>query len=171
MNLILEDGTGLANANSYASVAEADAYHDRRLHSLTWTAATTPVKERALAMASRTLDAMTVWQGSRATATQALAWPRTGVVYDGLLIDGETVPAPVKNATAELARLLIGEDLTQDVAQNDVESLNLGDGALEIKLRGDREKKRVPSIVGELLQGVGSLAAGGRCITQRKVTR
>ena len=170
MNLILEDGTGLETANSYASVAEADAYHDSRLHSLAWTAATTPVKERALAMATTTLDAMTAWQGSRASAAQALAWPRTGAIYDGLLVE-DMVPAPVKRATAELARLLIGEDLTQDVAQNNVESLNLGDGALEIKLRGDREKKRVPSIVGELLLGLGNLTGGSRGINQRKVTR
>lgn len=61
MNLILEDGTGLETANSYASVAEADAYHDSRLHSLARTAAQTPVKERALAMATTTLDAMTAW--------------------------------------------------------------------------------------------------------------
>ena len=171
MNLILEDGTGLTNANSYASVAEADAYHDSRLHSLAWTAAQTPVKERALAMATTTLDAMTSWHGTRQSAEQALAWPRTGVVYDGLRINGDVIPAPLKRATAELARLLIAEDLTQDVAQNQVESLNLGDGALEIKLRGDREKKRVPSIVGELLLGLGNLAGGGRGINQRKVTR
>lgn len=170
MNLILEDGTGLSTANTYASVAEADAYHDSRLHALAWTAATTPVKERALAMATTTLDAMTAWQGSRATAAQALAWPRTGATFDGLLVE-DVVPAPVKRATAELARLLIGEDLTQDVAQNNVESLNLGDGALEIKLRGDREKKRVPSIVGELLLGLGNLTGGSRGINQRKVTR
>lgn len=159
MILVPEDGTGLPNANSYASVADADAYHDARLHTLTWEAATTQVKERALAMATTTLDSMATWQGKRTTATQALAWPRCGALLDGNEVPDNVIPTPLKQATSELARLLIDSDVTQDVAQNDLAGLSLGKGALEIEFKSGAEKKRIPSNVDELLQGLGSLAA------------
>ena len=54
--LIKEDGTGLVNANTYASVADGDAYHEAHLYATAWTAATTPNKEAALAMATRLID-------------------------------------------------------------------------------------------------------------------
>lgn len=170
MTLKPEDGTGLIDANSYASQAQADAYHDGRLHSLAWTAASPTVKDRALAMATTVLDATTRWQGARKTAGQALAWPRTGASFDGLEVT-DAVPTPVVQATSELARLLIAEDLTQDVGQNDIQSLNLGKGAMEIAFRSGKEKKRIPAIVEELLQGLGTMAAAGGGITQRKVGR
>lgn len=171
MTLIVEDGTGLANANSYASLTEANAYHDARLHALEWTAATDATKEKALALATTTLDAMVVWQGDRMTGEQALAWPRSGAAFDGFEVEDDSVPAPVKRATSELARLLIAEDLTQDVAQNDLASLNLGKGALEIDFRNGTDKRRVPTIVGELLQGLGRFKQTSGGINQRRATR
>ena len=41
MALILtkEDGTGKSDANSYASTADGDAYHDGHLYASAWTAA------------------------------------------------------------------------------------------------------------------------------------
>ena len=38
LTLIKEDGTGKADANSYASVADGDAYHDGHLYATAWTA-------------------------------------------------------------------------------------------------------------------------------------
>lgn len=172
LTLIPEDGTGKTDANTYASQAECDTYHDARLHALAWTAAPDATKIRALAMATKTLDSMVRWQGKRKTAAQALAWPREGTSYDGLDVSDDMVPKPVKDATCELARLLIGSDLTSDVAQNDLQSLNLGKGALEIEFKGDREKQRIPTSISDLLQGLGTLPtnnSGG--ITVRKVGR
>ncbi len=173
MNLIVEDGSAITNANSYASVDQGDAYHDAQLHSLVWTAASSPTKERALAMATRTLDAMATWQGTRATATQALGWPRESAVYDGLEVSADMVPTPVIQATCELARMLISADVTQDISQNDLSSLNLGKGALEVAFKSSSEKKRIPSIVEELLQGLGTLtgAAGSNRLSMVSTRR
>ena len=38
--LVKEDGTGLVNANSYASAADCDAYHAGHLYATAWTGAT-----------------------------------------------------------------------------------------------------------------------------------
>ena len=39
LTLIKEDGTGRADANSYASVADGNAYHDGHLYASAWTGA------------------------------------------------------------------------------------------------------------------------------------
>ena len=40
LTLIKEDGTGKADANAYADVADGDAYHDGHLYATAWTGAT-----------------------------------------------------------------------------------------------------------------------------------
>ena len=105
---------GAANANSYATVAEADTYHDAHLYGSTWTALTSDQKTVALIMATRMLDSLYTWAGLAANEDQALLWPRSGVM-DHLnisLIESTVVPQKLKEATAEQARLLAVSDLT-----------------------------------------------------------
>jgi hypothetical protein len=118
--LVKEDGTGLANANSYASAADGDAYHDGHLYATVWTSATTPNKEKALVFASRVIDSQYRFNGVRATTTQALQWPRsdcpdpdaapdsTGVG----LFASDVIPTVLINATCEMARALLATDRT-----------------------------------------------------------
>jgi hypothetical protein len=47
LTLIKEDGTGLVDANSYASAPDGDAYHDGHLYATAWTGATLANKEKA----------------------------------------------------------------------------------------------------------------------------
>jgi len=109
MAIIVEDGTGLATAQSYASVAECDAYHLAR-GSSAWAAAAAAAKEAALVRASAALDGLygSRWPGARLTADQALDWPRS----DAWDSDGwplTLVPAAIKNATCEAALVELGE--------------------------------------------------------------
>lgn len=94
MALIVEDGTGLPDAEAYISVADADAYHAARGNAA-WAALTTPAKEAALRLATDYMEAEygPRWLGNRLTAEQALSWPR----------DVEGVPEAVRRANAELA--------------------------------------------------------------------
>src|SRR5688572_27710830 len=119
--LIKEDGTGKSDANSYAAVADGDAYHDGHLYASAWTAATLTNKETALVMASRLLDAQFQFNGFKRLSTQALQWPRrecrdpdleNGVIPGLLLargpyLDETKVPAVMLHATAEMARELL----------------------------------------------------------------
>lgn len=168
--LIAEDGSGVANANSYATRAQADAYNEGRLHAAAWTAATDATKDAALVHATRFLDANVTWQGTRVELEQALAWPREDVTWDGHDVPSDMLPAPVRDATCELARLLIGADLQADQASDNVASIGLGQGALEIDFKDSSRTRRVPLAIGELLQGLGRTTTGGG-ITIRKVTR
>ena len=118
--LIKEDGSGLANANSYAGVADADAYHEGHLYASAWTAATADKKAAALVMASRLVDALFQFNGVRTKATQALQWPRedspdpdaNADVVGQRVVLSDVVPKAVMDATCETARALIIEDRT-----------------------------------------------------------
>lgn len=95
MALIVEDGTGLPDAEAYISVADADAYFAARGNAV-WAALDTPQKEAALRLGADYMGAVygPKWCGKRLTDTQALDWPRTG---------REGVPEAARRANAELA--------------------------------------------------------------------
>lgn len=106
---------GASDANSYVTVVEATAYLDARFNVGAWTAASADDKERALISATRLLTPLP-FLGSRTTAAQSLAWPRTaapdpdapigfsGLRDAGYLYYAQTVvPVRLKDATCELA--------------------------------------------------------------------
>ena len=128
LTLIEEDGTGRADANSYASVVDGDAYHDGHLYATAWTAATTENKEKALVFATRLLDAEFRFKGVKASTTQALQWPRAecrdpdGDDY----LASDAVPHAVVQATCELARELLVKDRTAAPPGEGLKYLNVG---------------------------------------------
>src|SRR6186713_2161702 len=105
LTLIKETGAGLADANSYASGADGDAYFDGHLYATAWTAATLANKEKALVFATRLIDAEYLFAGWKTTEEQALQWPRMSCRNP----DGEddlptdAVPKAVQDAACELA--------------------------------------------------------------------
>ena len=100
MAIIVEDGTGLANANSFVTVAEARAYATDR--GITLPAADVEV-ERALIKAG---DYMFRYEknlkGSRVTTTQRLPYPRYPVNVFGTVILKTDIPIQLKEAQIEL---------------------------------------------------------------------
>lgn len=114
--MALDATAGGANADSYCTVAEADAYQATHLYASVWTTATTANKEKALKWATRLLDEQVDWEGSVSTLGQALRWPRSEVTdRDGRAwFNNTTIPTFLKNATAELARHLLAGDRTQE---------------------------------------------------------
>jgi len=114
-SFVAEDGTGLSNANSYLSVADADTYHANVTQSGEWTAATQAARENGLIVATQYLENKYRgrWRGRKKLWSQALAWPRYGAVDDdGYAIDSEAVPQELQAACAELAlRVVLGDNL------------------------------------------------------------
>lgn len=135
MALVVEDGSGLSNSNSYATAAQADTYaSDRGLSAWTGDTAT---KEAALIRATDYIEATyrEAWLGYRKTATQALSWPRSNVEVDLYPIASTIVPVEVRNATIELAIRALSEDLLADQTQRvkrekvDVLEIEYADGS------------------------------------------
>jgi hypothetical protein len=117
MALEVEDGTGKANAESYCSVASADARHSA-FGNTAWTG-TDAAKEAALRRATAYMEQAyrERWQGIRRHVDQALSWPRWDVCVDSYTIDTESVPAEVANACADLALKALADDLNADLTR------------------------------------------------------
>ncbi len=109
MTLTVEDGTGLENANSYADVAEGDAYFaDRPTQNAVWSVKTVEEREETLILATSYLDAQYggKWIGRKNERDNALDWPRAdAVTLDLYTMPADEVPARLKRATFEAAFL------------------------------------------------------------------
>jgi hypothetical protein len=112
MPLVVEDGTGLPDANSYASYADWLAHWADRG---TAPAGDQTAVEQALVRAADFLDIRYRWRGAKLTAAQGLEWPRAYAyrgdpAFDAGCAPIEGVPAEVVRANIELAgRALAGE--------------------------------------------------------------
>lgn len=104
MALVVEDGTGLVTAESYASVAEADA-RATAVGNTTWGPVTTANKEIHLRKAAEFMtDTFRLsWQGERVRSAQGLDFPRTYVYLEDYPVDSNSVPKDIKNAQIDLA--------------------------------------------------------------------
>jgi hypothetical protein len=131
--LIVETGAGDASANSYASVADADAYFADR-NDATWTG-TNSVKEAALIIATAYIDSRyrARWQGYQTSSGQALSWPRIDVYKEEYIcIPPNTIPKELKNATIELAKRALTNQLMPDIAAGAASIIKKKVGPIEI---------------------------------------
>ena len=116
MPLITEDGTGLSDSESYASVSYADIYHYNRGNS-DWAALVTSVIEQYLRKSTDYLlqKYRASWKGFRLLDTQALDWPRDGVYIDNaVLVADDVVPIEVQRSCCELALRNTDGELLED---------------------------------------------------------
>lgn len=106
MPLIVEDGSGKTDANSYADLTELSAYLTARGMASFTGLASDSAREAATLRAMRWLENhyRQRWQGRRSNQRQALAWPRYNVQdQDGFVIESDEIPQVLKDALAEAA--------------------------------------------------------------------
>lgn len=107
MALVFDATVGGASANSYVTVAAADAYFETRFLAEAWTALANADKEKALVAATMRLETER-WVGYKATDDQALQWPRLSVLdSNDRLVDSDAIPSAVQYATCEVALDLV----------------------------------------------------------------
>lgn len=108
MVLVVEDGTGFANADSLCSVAFADAYHADR-GNVVWATLDIAVKEQLLRKATDyvkyTYNGQ--WLGLPVYVQQALPFPRVGF----------GVPVSIVEAVAELALIAKSTPLIPNITR------------------------------------------------------
>lgn len=101
MALILENGTGLVNSQTYATHTELQAYADAR--GITIQGSQTQL-EHYLVNAMDYLESLrSRFQGSKVSANQALQFPRTGVTIDGIELESSVIPTLLKSAQMRAA--------------------------------------------------------------------
>ena len=172
--LIKEIGTGMPDANTYAWVADGDAYHEGHLYATDWTSAVTAKKETALVMATRLLDEMFRWNGFKREDTQALQWPRLACpdpdsasgsiqfinsIQSGYL-DETKVPKIIISATCEIARTLLVSDRTAPDDTEGMAGLRI-EGALNLTFSKGRKKQPIDEHLRLALGKIGEYLGGG----------
>jgi hypothetical protein len=120
MTIIVEDGSEVTDANSYASYAELVAYG-----ALRGTPADTIAEggETLLIKAMDRLYGMN-WKGERVSSTQSLEWPRYGAYLDGQLLPSDEIPRELIYGQLSLAIAAI------DTTLQPVQPATLGKGAV-----------------------------------------
>jgi len=88
----------VVGTNTYASEAELSAYASAREIDIAGTPS---------ALLTKAMDYLATledrWQGSRTSASQPLAWPRTGVYVYGTALADDAIPQSLKDAQCRLA--------------------------------------------------------------------
>lgn len=157
MALIIETGAIVPGANSYVSVAEADAYLAYSAQRAAWNVLNEADKEANLVQAARALDVSVTWKGKPVESTQPRAWPRKCIVINGEEFPSDQVPSQVKQAQMELAALMMQGDRTADPDSAGISSLSVGKGALSVEF----DKTTTPTILGPVIPSMISIFSNG----------
>lgn len=164
-----------ASANSYVTLADANAYFETVPSSSTWTDKTDDQKNRALISATRWIDTLNFY-GDRCDAGQSLKWPRTNYDVDNITLECTLIPNDIKYATYELARALANDTdaVTGNTGTNGIyDQVELGD----LKVKYSKTSQAVGTInnifdVYPWLQSyLGAYCAGGSGSYQLRVFR
>ena len=157
LTLIKEIGSGNANANAYADVADGDAYHAGHLYATAWTVASADQKAVALVMATRLIDAEYQFHGLRVESSQALQWPRAYCPSpdDEDVLPEDAVPAAVVQATCELARELLIADRTAAPAGEGLKYYN--NSGVQTGYDKSDTRPVIPAVVQAMLAKLGAL--------------
>ena len=143
--------------NVYVVVADADDYLSASLYATDWTGATADDQARALVMATRLLDRQE-WDGSKAESANTQDWPRSGLSDEnGDTISDLAIPQFLKDATAELALVLLGSQDVETFTETEIQSVSAGSAQVTFFRDGSSATKRFPTAVQEL---VGDYLAG-----------
>ena len=138
MALVIENGQGLSNSESYVDVDYVDAYFLKR--GLTQWASLTN-REQLIIRAMDYIENNYTYQGTNLVSTQALQFPR--------LINGETVyPIAIKNALCELALKANSGDLLQDTGKTTIREKV---GTLEVEYDANQDDLTSYNYVNKLL--------------------
>ena len=118
ITIIVEDGSGVANANSYVDVADARTYAANRGVTLS---VDDDIVASQLIRACDYLEAQECrYQGSRTSAAQALAWPRKDVELHCEAVPSNVIPVSLIAAQIQLAMAIhAGFDLQPTISPQD----------------------------------------------------
>jgi hypothetical protein len=158
--LVPEDGTGLANANSYGSLAEADDYFTSHpYYSDAWFEFGEPERKNLLIRAAMEMNTLVRWRGYITNVGQGLPWPRS-LVYDneGRLIADNVVPTQVKYAQFEMAMFLGRGDPYAASSSEGVDRLKID--VIELEFSSSKITTPLPAPALLLLSGLGDYALG-----------
>ena len=120
MTLIIEDGTGKPDAESYASAEDLAMY---AVKFGTVIPAGVPQQEALLRRAALVMDGM-AWKGRKMSSEQALSWPRREVQLDQEIKPNNYLPARIQYGQMALAA---------EIHQDDIDPIDRRKGAVTLE--------------------------------------
>ena len=153
MALIVEDGSGLSDAESYVSVADAGTYCTA--HGLTAWTGVDAVKESALRNATQYIDTMYNFRSAKSYSSQALEFPRQmWDWYDDPLMNR------LRSATVELAVKALSANLFADVEPSVTTMVKVGPITKEtrpVDTGGQKRYAAIDALLKQLTTGLGGI--------------
>ena len=98
---------GAADANAFATRDQAAAIFEGRPGASAWAAANDAKRDASLIEATAEFEQRITWRGEKASATQALAFPRTGLERDGVEVASASIPSELVRAVALYANFIL----------------------------------------------------------------
>ena len=141
MTLIIEDGTGKPDAESYASAADLVMYAGKFGVAIP---ADEPAQEALLRRAALAMDGKT-WKGRKTNSEQALSWPRREVRLDDEIKPDNYLPARIQYGQMALAAEIHTDDVDPIEKRKGAVTLERVEGAVT------REYATIPNTSGRLL--------------------
>lgn len=116
MALIVEDGSIVANANTYIDEAFLQDYAN--LRGLELPPISSDVEVLIIKGADYVESFRDQFKGSKVSSTQSMQWPRQNVTIDGFSFPSDQIPGELKNAQAQAAiEINQGADLQANQGQ------------------------------------------------------
>ena len=153
MALIVEDGSGLSDAESYVSVADAGTYCTA--HGLTAWTGVDAVKESALRNATQYIDTMYNFRSAKSYSSQALEFPRQ--MWDW---DDDPLMNRLRSATVELAVKALTTSLLADVEPSVTTMVKVGPITKEtrpVDTGGQKRYAAIDALLKQFTTGLGGV--------------
>jgi hypothetical protein len=170
ITLIVEDGSGVPNANCYINLADTNTYHSMTLNAAAWNAATPDVQSVAIANACRVIDYGYTFDGwmtnsgadnTMTPGTQKLQFPRYGITrrdraggwnpLSGRLLywgpeywSEYQIPWPIREANALQAYYMLVSDRMAQMDPVGLDDISLGSGALAMRFNYSMRNRTQP---------------------------
>lgn len=152
MALILEDGTVVANAQSFVEAVDLAAY--AALRGISFPALEADQEQLLIKGMDYLLNREGEFKGSRVSAAQTLPFPRSGVYIFDFPLDSTTVPEQAKNAQIEAALFENTDSLLKNITNKNIQSSAVGSlresyfngGSWEV-VRADRVNAQLTQLI------------------------
>ena len=150
MAVVVEDGSIVANANSYADETALDDYAAARGVTITGD------QEQRLVQAMDYIENQ-AFLGSKLTKAQTTQWPRSGVTIDGFTVEEDEIPTELINAQLATALSIDGGNNPLSDLGRETKREKVGDLEVEYadSAREDTELRAVDTWLSKLLVGGG----------------
>lgn len=161
-SFVVENGVGDPDANSYVTEDYANDYFAVNSYvSDTWAALDDDQKQKLLVRASKSLDAIMLWSGTRVDDESGLRWPRTGAFdADGFQIPDDVIPPILMDGVCEWASYLMTSDWTSPQPQRGLNRIEVD--VIKIVYDDSYVRPSLPDYIIAMLSCIGLVNKGVR---------